>query len=64
MLDRIIDFALKNRLLVVFVFVLCTGFGRQLEGEEDALIGIRRVISKPVSVLTLARAVREALDGE
>ena len=27
MLDRIIDFALKNRLLVVFVFVLCTGFG-------------------------------------
>jgi cobalt-zinc-cadmium resistance protein CzcA len=27
MLERIIDFVFKNRLLVVFVFVLCTGYG-------------------------------------
>ena len=43
--------------------VLCTGFSELIDGEKAREIGIRVFLHKPITRDDLARAVREALDG-
>ncbi|MBU1154496.1 MAG: PAS domain S-box protein [Proteobacteria bacterium] len=44
--------------------IICTGFSQQLDDEKAKALGIRKLLMKPLSRGTLARAVREALDGK
>ena len=43
--------------------IICTGFSQQLDDEKAKALGILKLLMKPLSRETLARAVREALDG-
>jgi hypothetical protein len=43
-------------------FLLCTGFSDNLIGAEPKELGICEVLTKPYAVVSLARAIRKALD--
>ncbi|MBU1452666.1 MAG: response regulator, partial [Proteobacteria bacterium] len=42
--------------------IICTGFSQQLDDEKAKELGIRRLLMKPISRITIAQTVREALD--
>ncbi len=44
--------------------ILCSGFSERFTTEEAKAIGIKQFITKPVDLGTLARTVREVLDGD
>jgi PAS domain S-box-containing protein len=44
--------------------ILCTGYSEKISKENAQEIGIRKYIEKPIEKETLARSVREVLDGE
>ena len=44
--------------------IICTGFSQQLNDEKAKELGIRKLLMKPFSRITIAQAVREVLDKE
>jgi CheY-like chemotaxis protein len=44
--------------------ILCTGFGNSQDVEQAEAMGISRTLMKPLSMRSLAMAVREVLDGD
>lgn len=42
--------------------ILCTGFSENISEEKAKNIGIRKLIMKPVPMVTLSKAIREVLD--
>ena len=42
--------------------IICTGFSQQLNDEKAKELGIRKLLIKPLSRTSIAKAVREALD--
>ena len=42
--------------------IICTGFSQQFDDEKAKALGIRKLLMKPLSRRTIARAVREELD--
>ncbi len=43
--------------------ILCSGFSERITAEGAKAIGVKRFITKPVNLETLAMAVREVLDA-
>jgi len=43
--------------------ILCTGYSERMSSERAQELGIRKYIEKPIEMETLARSVREVLDG-
>ena len=44
--------------------ILCTGYSDKISKEGAQELGIRKYIEKPIEKETLARSVREVLDGQ
>ena len=44
--------------------ILCTGYSERMSEDRAQEIGVRKYIEKPIEKETLARAVREVLDGK
>ena len=44
--------------------ILCTGYSNRISEEKAQELGIRKYIDKPIEMVTLARSVREVLDGK
>jgi PAS domain S-box-containing protein len=44
--------------------ILCTGYSERMSSERAQELGIRKYIEKPIEMETLARSVREVLDGK
>jgi CheY-like chemotaxis protein len=44
--------------------ILCTGYSERMSEDRAKEIGVRKYIEKPIEKETLARAVREVLDGK
>jgi CheY-like chemotaxis protein len=42
--------------------ILCTGFSENISEEKAKNLGIRQLIMKPVSMVTLSKVIREVLD--
>ena len=51
------------RLRPALPIIIATGYSRQLTPEKAALLGIRRVLMKPLTGMAVARVIREILDG-
>ena len=43
--------------------IICTGYSQRMSEERAQKLGIRKYIEKPIEMESLARSVREALDG-
>ncbi|MBT3367714.1 MAG: response regulator, partial [Nitrospina sp.] len=44
--------------------ILCTGYSQKISKETARELGIRKYIEKPIEKETLARSIREGLDGK
>jgi CheY-like chemotaxis protein len=47
-----------------FPIILCTGYNEKISEEKALSLGIRKYVEKPVDHHELARAIREAVEGE
>ncbi len=45
-----------------FPAILCTGFGKKLNGQKMTELGVFHVMNKPIRLADLAKAVRDSLD--
>jgi len=59
--DKLVQEILKIR--PDLPIILCTGYSEKISEESAKEIGIRKYIEKPIERETLARTVREVLDG-
>lgn len=53
-----------NRIRPDLPVILCTGMIDHLKLEQEQPAGIRRILTKPVSLVDLAQAIRQTLDQE
>ena len=43
--------------------ILCTGYSEVLDTREAEKLGIKKIIQKPISMLALAKEIRNTLDS-
>ena len=44
--------------------IICTGYSERMSAKKAVALGVRKYIEKPIEMETLARSVREVLDGK